>query len=296
VAKLKDTRIGPPELIKFLSTSSDFGFELRCLERLGQLGFRCQHGGSYVDRVTNKARQFDIRALKQDRGNMLRIRCAVECKNLAESFPLLIMCVPRSLEESFHELVISYDPASNTPFTKFDNPIFRKNCQIIRVGPPISDYTPGTSVGKSSVQVGLGQDNVITANDAEVFEKWSQALASAQDLADEAAEEGERQKELFISLVLPILVVPNGTLWKVDYSDSGSRCGDPINVDRCSFFVGRDYSAGDRIRGGSLTLSHLEFVTIAGLEQLTGSMPGQNSPWFPSFDVLGTLASQQSRR
>jgi len=44
-----------------------------------------------------------------------------------------------------------------------------------------------------------------------------------------------------------------------------------------------------------LTLSHLEFVTISGLEQLTGSMPSQDNSWFPSFDVLGRLASQQSR-
>ena len=194
MAKLKNDRIGSPELIEFLNTSADFGFELRCLERLSRLGFRCQHGGSYVDRVTSKARQFDIRALKEDQGDTLRVRCAVECKNLAESFPLLIMCVPRSRGESFHELILSYDAASQAPRSQFDIPAFHKNCQIIRIDHPISDYAPGASVGKGSVQVGKAQDNSITANDAEVFDKWSQALASAHDLADEAAEEGERHK------------------------------------------------------------------------------------------------------
>lgn len=293
MAKLKNDQIGPPELIEFLDTSSDFGFELRCLERLGQLGFHCQHGGSYVDRVTHKTRQFDIRAHKDDGADTLRIRCAIECKNLAGSFPLLIMCVPRSEEESFHELVLSFDPDLGKRRSQFEVPAFRENCQCIRVAHPMSDYTKGTSCGKSSVQVGKAQDNSITANDAEVFEKWSQALASAHDLADEAAEEGERHKSLFISLVLPILVVPDGTLWKVDYSENGNRSGDPVRVDRCSFFIGRDYSAGDRLRGGSLTISHLEFVTISGLEHLTGGILGPGGSWFPSLDALGKLASQQ---
>src|ERR1700691_3590339 len=107
--QLRNDPIGVTDLIEFLDGSSDFGFELRCVEALSKLGFRCEHGGSYVDPVTKKARQFDIRARNDDEADV-RIRCAVECKNLAKNFPLLIMCVPRAQGESFHELVFSYRP------------------------------------------------------------------------------------------------------------------------------------------------------------------------------------------
>jgi len=52
VTKLQDVQIGEAELLEYLNTSSDFAFELRCLERLAKLGFDCQHGGSYTDPVT----------------------------------------------------------------------------------------------------------------------------------------------------------------------------------------------------------------------------------------------------
>ena len=284
MAKLKNDPIGSRELTEFLNTASDFAFELRCLERLSRVGFQCQHSGSYVDPVTKKPRQFDIRAQRESRTS--RVRCAVECKNLSPAFPLLIMCVPRAPQESFHELVASYDPAMVTRRSSFEVPAFRQRCQTLRVDSPRSEYVIGAPVGKSVVQVGRGNDGTFAANDAEVFEKWSQALASAQELGDEAAAEGEAPGSVFISLILPILVVPDGTLWKVDYAGNGSRSSDPINVDRCSFYVGRDYLAGDRLRGTSLTISHLEFVTLSGLEHLTTNILNDNSSWFPRLDGL----------
>jgi len=166
--QLKAAAITSAELIEFLDTSSNFAFELRCLERLSELGFQCQHGGSYTDRVTNKARQFDIRAQRENDG--LRILCAVECKHLSRSYPLLIMCVPRTADESFHEVVFSYHPdmMDKRQRTPFDLPKFyRKNCHAIRH--PASDYGIGHPVGKSSAQVGKAQqDNTTVASDAEV--------------------------------------------------------------------------------------------------------------------------------
>jgi hypothetical protein len=38
MAKLKNIRVGYAEFNEFLATSSDFAFELRCLERLSQPG------------------------------------------------------------------------------------------------------------------------------------------------------------------------------------------------------------------------------------------------------------------
>ena len=289
--QLQNDPIASVELIDFLDTSSNFAFELRCLERLVQLGFHCQHGGSYVDRVTNKTRQFDIRGQKED--GHLRIRCAVECKNISEFFPLVIMCVPRACDESFHELVLSYHPDMMKKPTPFEIPAFRENCKPVRLSHPTSTYAIGSPVGKSCAQVGRAQDDSIIGSDAEVFEKWSQALASAHDLADEATEDGERHNSTFISLILPILVIPDGTLWKVDYSANGSRSSDPVKVNRCSFFIGRNYVAGNRMQGTSLTISHLEFVTLSGLEDLTKNMLQPDNSWFPSLQASGEATNNQ---
>jgi hypothetical protein len=118
-------------------------------------------------------------------------------------------------------------------------------------------------------------------------------LASAHDLADQATEDGEKHKQPFVSLILPILVVPDGALWKVDYSANGTRIGDPLKADRCSFFVGRNYYAGDRMRGTSLTISHLEFVTLSGLGDLTKNILNWGNSWFPSLEMLIELATEQ---
>lgn len=274
--QLRNDQIGADDLIEFLDGSSDFGFELRCVEALSKLGFSCEHGGSYVDPVTKKARQFDIRARNEDEADV-RIRCAVECKNLTKNFPLLIMCVPRAQGESFHELVFSFLPR---PIFG-EVPAFQKYCKIIRFSHPMSNYVFGSPVGKSSVQVGKARDNSFETSDAEVFDKWSQALASAHDLAYGAAVEGKERTRKVLSLVLPMVVVPDGTLWQAEYSDDGTRTRDPVAVDRCSFFVGRDYEAGDRLGGSMLTVSHLEFVTLSGLTDLAASLLNHGNRWFP---------------
>jgi hypothetical protein len=93
---------------------------------------------------------------------------------------------------------------------------------------------------------------------------------------------GELHDAIFVSLIMPILVVPDDTLWAVNYAADGARTRVPAKVDRCSFFVGRDYSAGDRMRSTKLTISHLELVTVTGLERLTKNILVQGNDWFPA--------------
>lgn len=282
MAKRKDAQIGQADLIEYLNTASDFAFELRCLERLTGLGFQCQHGGSYTDPVTKKTRQFDIRAQKSH--EKLGVRCAIECKSVADSFPLLVMCVRRPADESFHELIRSYHPdmVEQSYFSFPEIRAYDKRCETIRVTTPHSVYAVDQFVGKSCAQVGKKAHNdSIDASDAEVFEKWSQALASADDLAHEATEESEQRKDAFLSLILPVLVVPDGSLWQTNYESNGTRIDDPVQTDRCSFFVGQYYSAG-WLQGTSLTVSHLEFVTLSGLEILMTDILLPNNSWFPA--------------
>jgi hypothetical protein len=65
-----------------------FGSEMRVLRHLPAGMFTCSHSGTYRDPVTDKIRQYDIRAHK-DRGG-LTLAPAAESKNLRPNNPLLL--------------------------------------------------------------------------------------------------------------------------------------------------------------------------------------------------------------
>jgi hypothetical protein len=141
-------------------------------------------------------------------------------------------------------------------------------------------------VGKNCPQVGRNNnDRSIFGRDAEVFDKWSQALASASHLVYEAAVEGKKRNDLVISLVLPVLVVPDGMLWQTNYAANGTKNDDPVKTDRCSFFVDQNYVEGFPL-DVNLTISHIEFVTLSGLEELMKGIFESNNLWFPTHTIF----------
>ena len=262
--KLSPEPVTQADLIEFLDTESDFAFELRTLECLSGLGFHCSHGGSYEDPVTRKPRQYDIRATRVFPRVLLSL--AVECKNLSPSYPLLVMCVPRSKNESFLEVLKSFRPQEH-PLNL--NP-FPPNCKSLRLHQP-SAYPEGAPVGKSTTRVGriLDKDRPLTGSDADIFEKWSQAISSAYDPAEEATSFGTQWDTVVNTVILPVLVVPDNTLWSVSYRADGSRAGDPAPTDRCSIYVGHSLTVGDKMRFVNFLISHLEVVTQTGLKELS---------------------------
>lgn len=280
--KLLDTPVDLTVLQEYLADESDFAFELRCLNLLKTLGLDCQHSGFYVDGVTRKPRQFDLRV--HHATDDMHIRCAVECKHLQHNFPLLVLCVPRSAEESYHHIIWASGPSTNDPVQQeaadwSRNPLGpyltqivlsdpRGSVQQVRVSPsPV--YPVGGPIAKCCAQVGRSQDSSIVASDADVFEKWSQALASVQDLADDSAFVAAKQRrDAMLSIVVPIMTVPDGTLWEVMFDNDGNQTSKPQLTDRCSFFVERSYRAGDLQMSTGYTVSHLEFVTMTGLKRL----------------------------
>jgi hypothetical protein len=289
VARSKDAPVDQSVLLEYLNSSSDFAFELLCLKTLKDLGCDCQHGGSYTDPITKKTRQFDIRFQKECKNMPLNCRflCAVECKNLNTTFPLLVQSIPRSPDESFHNVIISYQPGMfKQEITR--SPAFEEICGTICIRGNDSVYHPGEQVGKSCAQVGRANGKSIISNDAEVFEKWSQALASVQDLADESTEEGKKKKDTYFSAILPILVVPDETLWEVMYDSNGTRKTDPTQTERCSFFVGKNYFARSQFQGTTFIVSHLEFLTLSGLRNLIDGTKSvkEVKKWFPTNDAI----------
>jgi hypothetical protein len=296
MAKLKPDPVQGGDLVEFLESYSDFSFEIQVLNALVANGFVCEHGGTYDDPVTRKPRQFDIRATRTFGKRFLRL--AVECKNLRSNFPVLISCLPRRNDESFHEIAYSVDPATN-PIERPHGPYpvaMLPQSRSVRLTGTESFYEPGKPVGKACDQVGRLLSNEITANDSDVYEKWSQALSSAHELTYLACTDGkERTGDVAMSFVVPVVVVPDGRLWVTHFDKDGNRIVDPHLVERCSYFVGRSYFHPSVSGGNELSLSHLEFVTVAGLGSLVHELCGteqQVETTFPAERVFERLQRQ----
>jgi hypothetical protein len=207
------------------------------------------------------------------------VNLAVECKNLEPHFPLLIFRLPRRDEESYHEIVCAidrdqYSLSKNSPSAR----AFEVQAISVRLTGSDSIYKPGEHVGKSTDQVGKDKQGQFVTGDSEVYSKWAQAISSAQDLIDHAFCEAEELGEvMLLSMVVPVVVVPEGTLWAVDYDSVGKMTGGPRQIARCAYYVKMSYFGGDKLSGGHYNISHLEFVTSSGLEQLIKDLTEDDS-------------------
>jgi len=284
MAKLKHDPIVESDFIEFLDNYSDFAFEIQVLNALIGKGFSCEHGGSYTDPITKKTRQFDIRATQVFGKRFLRL--AVECKNLHPNFPLLISCLPRHYDESFHEISISVNP-DKYPLEEPPEVYCRAELvqsKNVRLSAERSIYKLGEPVGKSCDQVGRMLNNEINSSDSDLYAKWSQALSSAHDLTYMACNDGnDRTGDFALSLVFPVLVVPNDRLWMTQYDSDGHRLINPKKVERCSYFVNLSYFHRAALYGNELTISHLEFVTLNGLLDFIGELCGDEDKLKVSF-------------
>ncbi len=299
MAKLKPDPIGATDLLEFLNDYSDFSFEIEVLKLLADAGFECEHGGSYKDPVTQKIREFDIRARKSFGKQFLRL--AVECKNLRENFPLLVSCVPRTSEEAFHEICLSVNPDKHhleTPPEVYSRAML-PGSKNVRLSGDHTIYKELELVGKSCDRVGRNLNGDIVANDSDVYEKWSQALSSADDLTYLACTDGEhRTGDMAISLVFPLLIVPNGRLWVTEYDADGNRTRDPYAVNRCSYFVNLSYYHRGAMTGDELIISHLEFVTVDGLIQFVKDLTGDQDKLdktFPVEHIVNIVAEENAK-
>jgi hypothetical protein len=164
--KPREDPITATDLRSFVERDSDFAFEMQVLVQLRGLGFDCSHSGSYKDPVTDKIRQFDIRAIS-NRG-LFTLALAVECKNLRQNLPLLLSTVPRTNTEAFHDLLV-YNAASH-----FSYPSVRA------VEGHRSAYKPSGMVGKKTDQVGREASGEYFSNDEATFDKLNRSSTVAK--------------------------------------------------------------------------------------------------------------------
>jgi hypothetical protein len=286
MAKLRRDPIDANFIDNFLVNEDDFNFELSCLQLLKKQDVVIEHGGTYADPVTNLPPQFDFRVSVPIFGSGISL--AIECKNLKPFFPLVVSRVPRSEREAFHEVLFPPERAGAGMFAISVSHF----CRGFRYSGEKSIYEIGAPVGKSTVQLGVkeGPANEIMANDAEVHEKWSQAVASAYGLVNDAAhtfafEDGCNSTAHFIA---PVLVVPDGALWVADYDLDGKRSGVARQEDEVEFCL--DHSPWRVGQSFSYTFSHLHFVTQSGLESFISRMRSRNQ----QNKLFGADAADQS--
>jgi hypothetical protein len=273
--------IAKADIAEYLSKHDDFALELRCAKALKERHWDFMHGGSYEDPVSKKTRQFDIRAFR--RNNHTQISLAVECKALRVSYPLVVSRYPRTKEESYHEILFCHLPEAHRVHVGG----IPRTTRTIRLEYQATIYDYSSPVGKATVQVGRKDSGEITSGDAETYEKWSQALASIQDMimgSTELAEKGSLDGLLHVAL--PVLVVSDKTLWAVDYSSRTLQPSDPYEIDETTVFVGKEY--WQTMPSCNYTISHLHIFTELGFNAFLDELSGLGrrwSPWFPVNEI-----------
>lgn len=227
-----------------------------------------QHGGTYIDPVTQKTRQFDYRFHITERYDDLHnIFLAAECKNLNPDLPLVVCGRPRTDEEAYHLFIARGEDEKS---------------QIRKVEGPNSLYKPNDFVGKSIVRLKKKDNKLCSDGDSEIYDKWSQALASSHDLAFGAVYKKPLPKSL--AFVMPLVVVPDNSLWTVSYRNDGTLESSPQQVDQCEFYVDQKL-----LIGLPFVLTHIHFVTLKGLSQTLFELANTDSyKWDKIFSITSS--------
>ena len=219
---------------------------------------------------------------------------AIECKNVREYFPVLVSCTPRHEQESYHQVALLREPEKRSYAS--GGHMFPSRAKILSVLGDDSLYKPGEPVGKSIAQVGRHvQDSKISASNSELYEKWGQCISSADDLVRDVYSDGEDDKEMYLSAVIPFVVVPNDRLWTATYDNDGKLIDGPETTDRCSCFIGKGYEMR-KLEGAYMKLSHVEVVTFDGMRNFVEECLNDKESMaeiFPAilFDALLNLQS-----
>jgi hypothetical protein len=251
----------------YLADEDNFSLELFVYHSLLQCGLRSAHGGAYIDPVTDKYRQFDIR-VQVNISAMNALAClAIECKKLSPEFPLVVSRVPRSKEEASHSVIRSRGREGSDHFAE-ELSTADGESRLYRIDAPVGKFT-----FQLQKDVARNDPSRITykSTDSDSYDKWSQALASANDFIEAGRIAHLTYKAAsYCTSILPILVVPDGTLWVVDYDENGQRSAQPLPAEGCELFVGRSYKLAQNM---TYTITHLHIFTQTGfvsfLRQLT---------------------------
>ena len=265
--KLKQEPVDAKVLQRYIKENSDFEFELRVYNRISSMKLTCSHGGYYTDFITKLSREYDIRACSTEGNTQCDI--TLECKNIKENFPIVAHCVPRRLEESFHQLLIHVEG----PFFKrkshdiIELQAYKGPCRIAQTKYPKTPYRSEDLVAKSICQVGVNKsDNKIVSNGTDFYPKIQQCLNSMYELFDFAGTHTEKDK---IHAFLPVFVIPDGRLWQIAHDETGKLTKAPKQIEHISYYVNQRWEIPYQdTYWAAIYLSHIEIVTESAVEKI----------------------------
>lgn len=249
-----------------------------------------RHAATYTDANTGKLRQFDFRCrvihcqFQFDHRHAACAWLAIECKNLHKSSPLIVCGTERTREEAYYCFIEStYHGGPTDVMTKRS------------VGEEF--YKTGGFVGKNLLRAKQKKEKkdkqviekLEADKSADIYDGWSQALSSSVELAENACRAATNHQPRFTSLLLPIVVVPNGSLWQAEYDRKGTLPQEPRQADQCDYFVEQRL----KLQGWQFTITHIHFVTLTGLKQLVEHFyKNTMSVWDCIFPAGSELMSQ----
>ena len=259
------TKITADDISQYLNTRDDFDLELFAIRTVGADGWDVTHGGTYVDSVTGKFRQFDIRARRAFSHGRNVVLC-VECKSLSPENPLVVSRVARPETESYHDLL----SLVSRPEIGDVVPI------VARCDGRGGLYGADARTGKSMMQISKKREGGFKSSDSEAFDKWSQASASSASLFDEIAHTRASLPTTELYFFLPVLLVSNETLWVVDYQSDSSR-GEPRCENEAIYFIDRAFEIDHPRYKGRYRMTHLHIHTRSGFERLIQKLGASDS-------------------
>lgn len=256
----RDKPITSEDINKYIEQQSDFAFEMDILQMINQTACKNTNwGGLYHDIYSGKQRQFDIRTeLMLTKNKWAKL--AIECKHLKDCYPLVVSCAPRTKDECYLNYWLWSEPEKNM-FNYYDTlPQYKE--QIHKLS---KNHPTGSPLGRSLSQVGKDKDEKIISSDSEVFEKWTQALASLHSCLEDALSYNAADDHIELYF-LPIVVVPDGTLWSLEYETNGSLKNPPTQVLSIPYYVNINYFVRNGCKSEHFQVSHLYFFTKTGLQ------------------------------
>ncbi len=270
--ELAQTPISAADIEKYAVEQSDLAFEMEILRLVKQnCSGETRWGGLYYDPHTGKQRQYDIQTElpSQPFSPQNWIKLAIECKHLKPNYPLVVCCTPRNGHEQFID-VWQWPPMAEEHFALDENgnavhcaaisdPHYRRH-----ICSPTLFYSLNRPVGRSLDQVGKNGEGDWITEDSSIFDKWSQALASLHSLLDDTLT-CNRPGNHWNLVFLPVVVVPDGTLWQINYSSNGQQTEPPKQVNSIRYWVDITYNFDKGLRKESYRISHLHFFTKTGL-------------------------------
>ena len=275
--------IDPADIRRAILDADDFGHEMRVrnlLEITPTINF--EHGGTYKDPITGKPRQFDFRCSVRKESALLFL--AVECKNLSVESPLVVSGTWRRNEEAFHDLIESRTGRFKTESLLF----YGLTSTTRRSQGEQSFYAAKRFVGKSLLRVRQSKSVAGAMPDTDIYDRWSQALASAIDLTTEACDlSKEFASPNVFCAVLPVVVVANDTLLVAVYDDKGEMLDEPSSVRSCELYVGRSLRLRQEPEAFShqFTFSHVHFFTLSGFDSFLDRMITNDKAWALLFNT-----------